>query len=222
MSYTNGPKIVTNELFLYLNASNSKSYPGSGNFWNDLSGNNNHGTLINGPINNGLSFNFVGASSQRVSIPYKSEWRMIGSNTVFYISKEDSHLGCVVAYKKSSWQGYNFLGNSVSYSSIAGGNDLGYTVSKSNGEWSMNTIVIDRSAGFYYVYKNNVLVHTKAIIHPDLSGVFSDGELTVGGNNTITSRYYTGSISVVGFYKKALSTLEVVQNYNALKGRFQI
>lgn len=222
MSIYGGPDIITDSLFLHLDAANIKSYPGTGNIWYDLSNNGNNGTLVNSPTNNRLSFNFVGASSQRVAIAYKSEWRMIGSNTVFYISNENAHNGCVVAYQKGGWEGYNFLGNNVFYSSVAGSNDLAYAISKSNGEWSMNTIVINRSAGFYYVYKNDRLLHTKAIVHPDLSSVFSNGELTVGGNGTITSRYYTGSISVVGFYKKALSTLEVVQNYNALKGRFRL
>ncbi|NDE11825.1 MAG: hypothetical protein EBZ95_14895 [Chitinophagia bacterium] len=35
-----------------LDAGNSSSYIGSGNNWNDLSGNNNTGTLTNGPIFN--------------------------------------------------------------------------------------------------------------------------------------------------------------------------
>jgi hypothetical protein len=42
-----GPNIVRDGLSLYLDSTNSKSYPGSGNNWYDLSGNENHGTLIN-------------------------------------------------------------------------------------------------------------------------------------------------------------------------------
>ena len=49
MSYSKGPRIVTDGLVLYLDAGNSKSYPGTGTVWNDLSGNNNNGTLVNGP-----------------------------------------------------------------------------------------------------------------------------------------------------------------------------
>ena len=46
------PKIVTNNLFLYLDAANAKSYPGSGTAWKDLSGQNNDTTLVNGPTYN--------------------------------------------------------------------------------------------------------------------------------------------------------------------------
>jgi hypothetical protein len=49
MSYNNGPKIVSDGLVLCLDAGNNKSYPSSGTSWSDLSGNNNNGTLTNGP-----------------------------------------------------------------------------------------------------------------------------------------------------------------------------
>lgn len=48
MSTKCGPEIVTDELVLLLDAGNSKSYPGSGNIWYDLSGNNNHTTINTG------------------------------------------------------------------------------------------------------------------------------------------------------------------------------
>ena len=38
-----GASIVTDGLVLHLDAGNTNSYSGSGNTWNDLSGNNNHG-----------------------------------------------------------------------------------------------------------------------------------------------------------------------------------
>ena len=45
MSAVHGPKIVLDNLVLCLDANNSRSYPGTGNTWYDLSGNNNHATL---------------------------------------------------------------------------------------------------------------------------------------------------------------------------------
>jgi hypothetical protein len=49
MASIGGPNIVTDGLVLALDAANTKSYPGSGTVWKDLSGNGNNGTLINGP-----------------------------------------------------------------------------------------------------------------------------------------------------------------------------
>jgi len=52
MSLSRGPKIISNGLVLYLDAANNKSYPRTGTTWYDLSGNNNNGTLTNGPTFN--------------------------------------------------------------------------------------------------------------------------------------------------------------------------
>jgi hypothetical protein len=48
MSLGHGASIVRDGLVLYLDATNPKSYPGSGTTWKDLSGNGNNGTLVNG------------------------------------------------------------------------------------------------------------------------------------------------------------------------------
>ena len=45
-----GPNIITDGLVLAVDASNFKSYPGTGTLLNDLSGNGAIGTLTNGPV----------------------------------------------------------------------------------------------------------------------------------------------------------------------------
>lgn len=75
MSYSNGPRIVTNGLVLYLDAGNSKSYPGSGTVWNDLSGNGNNGTLVNGPT-------YSGANKGSIVFDGANDYISGGSNTV--------------------------------------------------------------------------------------------------------------------------------------------
>jgi hypothetical protein len=52
MSYSNGPKMITNGLVLYLDAANPRSYTSGSSVWNDLSNNGNNGTLTNGPTYN--------------------------------------------------------------------------------------------------------------------------------------------------------------------------
>jgi hypothetical protein len=59
------PKIVTNGLVMYLDAGNSRSYPGSGTTWSDLSRNNENFTLYNSPsfsTNYGGELLFSGAN----------------------------------------------------------------------------------------------------------------------------------------------------------------
>ena len=49
MALAHSPRIITDGLVLCLDAGNTKSYPGSGTAWSDLSGQGNNGTLTNGP-----------------------------------------------------------------------------------------------------------------------------------------------------------------------------
>ena len=52
MAYINTPPVVTNGLILHLDAGNRLSYTSGSTVWNDLSGNNNSGSLTNGPTFN--------------------------------------------------------------------------------------------------------------------------------------------------------------------------
>jgi hypothetical protein len=73
----NGP-IVTDGLNLWLEAENPNSYTGTGTAWNDLSGNGNNGTLVNGPAyfsaskGNGSYFSFGSGATQRTSFSYQT------------------------------------------------------------------------------------------------------------------------------------------------------
>ena len=49
MALAHSPRIVRDGLAFYLDAANTKSYPGSGTTWTDISGKGNDGTLTNGP-----------------------------------------------------------------------------------------------------------------------------------------------------------------------------
>lgn len=89
MAFGNGPRIVTDNLIIALDAGDRNSYPGSGTTWNDLSGNNCSGSLINGPtyINNsggGISFDGVDDYSHTMPVPNLSTASMEGNITYEY------------------------------------------------------------------------------------------------------------------------------------------
>ena len=65
MSTRYNPSIVRDNIVQYLDAANTKSYPGSGTSWTDISGKSNNGTLTNGPTfdsGNKGSFGFDGSN----------------------------------------------------------------------------------------------------------------------------------------------------------------
>ena len=81
-------------------------------------------------------------------------------------------------------------------------------------------LVIQRSGTNLQSYFNGVY-DTQATYTTDISG-YGDYSFTYGAENdgTFTS-YWDGYLSQLHMYNRALSTAEILQNYNALKGRFE-
>jgi hypothetical protein len=109
MGFNYSPKIVTDGLVLYLDAANSKSYPGSGTTWGDLSRGGNNGTLVNGPTfssANGGSLVFNGTNQ------YASVLNTTGINFT---------LACWISTTATSLTGTNaWQGNGIIWSDVAG------------------------------------------------------------------------------------------------------
>jgi hypothetical protein len=81
MALFQGKNLTSSNLVLHLDATNTKSYSGSGNTWYDLSGFGNNGTLNNGVLYNsyGGFFEFDG-SNDYIEIPHASSLN-IGTGT---------------------------------------------------------------------------------------------------------------------------------------------
>jgi hypothetical protein len=69
--------IVRTNLQLYLDASNSLSYPGTGTTWTDLSGNAKHFTLKKGQT--GSSTTNIGPTYERINNKYGLQFRPGGT-----------------------------------------------------------------------------------------------------------------------------------------------
>ena len=80
MSSKGGPDINENGLVLHLDAANNKSYPGSGTTWTDLSGNDNNGTLTNGPTFNASNMGSIALDGTNDYI-YRSSLSNFNSST---------------------------------------------------------------------------------------------------------------------------------------------
>jgi hypothetical protein len=71
MAFGNGPRIVTNGLVMSLDAADRNSYVSGSATWFDLSGNNNAGSLINGPSYslNGKGSIVLDGVNDRIDVP---------------------------------------------------------------------------------------------------------------------------------------------------------
>jgi hypothetical protein len=214
---TGGPNIITSNLVLCLDAANSKSYPGSGTTWFDLSGNENNGTLVNGVgynSGNGGSLVFDGVDDF-VSIGN------IGSPQQFTCSF------WVIPTELNKDAGNNFrriLVSSVSNNFILieqngaisfrvpGVSTVNYTAgSVSLNTWSQVTCVYNQNHRI--IYQNGNFVQQNQIG----TGTVNLGTIQI---TDVSAQIFKGNISNFNIYNRALTPQEINQNYNVLKSRF--
>ena len=235
MAFHYSPRVVTNGLVLVLDAANPLSYPGSGTTWYDLSGNNLHMSLINGPTYSNGAFIFDGvddyAERTGVGLAYPSF-------TVDTFVKPSSNPGNYRAFFSSTlasnddyWFGINWDMSPYSTSNFQ---DINLEVSRGYGgfynrdvmtssipfnTWVHLAVVIDATGNTYKQYVNG---------QEEYSGVY-DGTTTNFDRIRVGARYYAGgtqgsnfpgAISKTSLYNRALSPAEVQQNYNAFRARF--
>ena len=227
MSYNNGPKIVTNGLVLCLDAGNRKSYPSSGTAWSDLSSNNNNGTLTNGPTFNsanggsivfdgtndnvqlGNASNIISASQSQISV---NTW--VKTNVVNQYKK-------ILVNVTSGTQSITGI-----YFSLGPNPEVYFGVTTSGGQGAaiysqqISTTQYSNLCGTYdgsniRLYLNGNLVATQS-----LTGTISNTGITRISGYDNNAEVWDGNIAQVSIYNRALSASEVLQNYNANKGRF--
>ena len=236
MGFSRGPSIVTDSLVLALDAGNTKSYPGSGTTWYDLSGNGYNGTLTNGP-----TFN----SGNQGSIVCD------GNDDYITTSGTPTELQGDPNFTISMW--VKRLANEVSNTGIwgFGGNVTNQGI---NSWWSGNTnqITIDTwgqatfTTGQTYPLNEWVFVtwqkiagamtRANCILWKNATS-YTGTDLTIlraenvapniNNNGVILGRISFSYNVPVNFqyaattiYNRVLTATEVLQNYNATKGRF--
>jgi hypothetical protein len=233
MGIAYNPKIVTDGLVLCLDAANVKSYPGSGTSINDLSGNGNNGTLVNGPTfdsGNGGSIVFDGSNDQ-VDINHSTSLNITGKNISL-----------------SVWLKATALANSLHGAGIivkgSGQNDgvyeiiLTQTLSKNytffrmlgmaNHRPALVPIELNMIYNIFCVYNNGTMFNYVNGIQEG-TGSFRDVNLSTSsqllrvGNRVVTNAApFSGNIFNVSVYNRALSPAEIRQNFNATRGRYGI
>ena len=217
MSSAAGHNTVTDGLVLCLDATDIRSYSGSGTTWYDRSTNGNNGTLTNGPIYSsadGGAIVFDG-SNDYVDIT----WGIMTGNSAYtydlFFKKRSDINSNWISYGSSSASQLNQIGifnNTIGILNYA--NDTAISVSSiASNTWYHLCATHDGSTS--KVYFNGVLAVQKATTYN-----FGSSNLNIG-RAINSSNYSPISIGNVRIYNKALSQAEVLQNYNAQKARYQ-
>lgn len=219
-----GPDIVEDGLVLFLDAANPRSYPRSGTTWFDLSGLGNHGTL-----QNGASFNiniaqgsivfdgtndFVNGSFSCNKTFYSLDWweyPLTASNYNNYIQFDPAdadgwgsflfHYGVGPAV---------FVGTSTSSRMIIVSNIVDLN------QWQHYAWTFNNGAA--RIYRNGNLIQSSTL-SLSTNSTFTGWNISRPGSG----QQINGYVSNFRVYSnKVLSAFEVLQNYNALRGRFNI
>jgi hypothetical protein len=209
-----------------LDAANVRSYPGSGTSWFDLSGNGRTGTLTNGPTfnssNSGI-LNFDGVDDYVVAGNFFNFqtftinlWvNPASSQTTYADIIDNNHRGdqnWVCQQNISNLNQYEFavFGSSFQLSST------GLFTLTSN-TWVNLTFTYDgtRVRG----YNNGTLFATGSSLGTTINYVSQAFNVGRWGNG---GRTWNGKYGIVQSYNRALTADEILQNYNATKGRYGI
>jgi hypothetical protein len=206
--------IIKGGLVVYLDAGNTSSYSGSGTAWNDLSGNNNNGTLTNGP-----TFN----SDNQGSIVFDGV-----NDYVNFSSYSQPAYGTTTSFAWSIWVRPTRNDNADVLMGNRGA-DLDFTkLTTNNFEYFpdnfggamplnvwQNVCVVKNQTNIFY-YRNSSLIASGSSSSTKPSKPFY-----VGGD-PIASEFSISRISQVLVYNRALSISEITQNFNAFRGRYGI
>ena len=217
--------IVRDGLVLYLDAANIKSYPGTGTVWNDLSGNGNNGTLVNGvgySSNNSGIMSFDGTNDY-VDAPNGiypasgitiSAWVYLNSNARYSYNVMGSinspNWFIMPMYPQNGWVYFYLRGDDGTQRALN-------TTTCPINQWVHITETFNGTQMKIYFNGNEIVSSNQTFNYTQINLQ----TFKVGQRGDIES-YFSGNISNVSIYNRALSVNEIQQNFNALRGRYVI
>ena len=231
------PRIVTDGLVLALDAANTKSYPGSGSTWSDLSGNDTDGTITGATFNSDGYFDFDGTNDDVIDTG-TSFLKTNDNVTLEAFFNHDSNSGSFFFLYEGEGDGF---GSNVEFQLYAGSGYLRswFTTSSGDfnlggsaasaittGEWNHAAVTYSNlstaSGASSKLYLNGVEVDSGSGATVDLASMPTSNLLIGRPYSTSLGRRYDGQVAAVKVYNRTLSASEIQQNFNALRGRFGI
>ena len=213
--------IISNGLVLYLDAANTRSYSGIGLTAYSISGIGSTGTLTNGPTYktaNGGSFVLDGTNDY-IYAPVDTTLFTTQATMIIWLKNDvatpSSYQTGISGYFGAGGGNdhYPWADGTAYMSTFRNGRIGPITLSASIGRTSAHMVTVTTDATNWKLYQNTTLITTQSA----LSSVYLDN-FNIGKSNG--EYYYQGNIYAFMIYNRALSADEILQNYNAFKGRF--
>ena len=225
-----GPSIIRNGLVLALDAANVKSYSSGSTVWNDLSGNNLTGSLVNGPTfnsTNGGSIVFDGSNDLvyiPVSINTGIDFTVESTAKCNTMTTDGTNRQTVWSFNDGTNAGYQFLdfevwgdsgrsfnGDGINFTGPA---SIGSSIQSNN----IHSYSLSCRSGIFYWYIDSNFITSYARTYSATSIYYKLASR--GGGATGGGQQWNGLIYNTRIYNRGLSATEILQNYNATKARF--
>ena len=228
MAINAGPKIVEDSLVFCVDAANPRSYDGAGTTWADIESGNNqslNGAAFNS--DNGGSIVFDGTNDYSLntgSLDYDLTegtiecWAKVHSSTNNFFG-----IGSIFTHSPYKGFGIHSIAGSNKFSLLIAYNSQGtfrYMNADDNyviDQWYHLAGTVGATRADFYVdgVLNDYFTYTTAIAP-------TSQPITIGRFYSNTANFYAPcNIASVKFYNRALTEVEVLQNFNAIRGRFE-
>jgi hypothetical protein len=217
---TSTPTLHSNNLLLHLEAENRSSYSGIGTVWNDISGNNNHASIMNGPVFISESpysrFVFDGINDYVGLPPGFSDFT--NGMTVIVVA----NMGDADYFERLIDFGNGASNNNIYLSRLGTSNDLHWMIYSATNSSSLTAVggILNNTTAIYAVtvdgskyriYRNGIeIASTNTTVKPN--NVIRNNNY-IGRSNWSADAYYDSSISAVMIYNTALSEKQIYDNY---------
>lgn len=212
------PSIVTNGLKVYLDGANPKSYPGSGTTWSDISGNLQDGVMTSTTFgSNAMTFD---GTNSYVTCPNQNYITYTGTYT-FSVWLNTTNGGVVFQNSGSSGNvttdrnGLQLSTTAAVFGYYDGVSWKGVKATITTNRWY--NIVCVNNATTLTVYSNGIPSTT-----PDVLYVHTIAGLHIGRQTIDATLRFNGSMAAIQAYNRALTQAEIIQNFNAHRGRFGV
>lgn len=219
MGLSHSPSIIMNGLVSYWDASNTRSYSGSGD-WLDISSFGYNLLVRNSPTfvkSGGLGYFTLNGTNQDFYLAsYTLTFTAITYNLwVWRNGTQVAYTALVLSRGLATGFTYPISGTSLGYHWRDDAGTYGYSsgVDTANQTWAMATLTVSATEAKWYL--NGILQNTRTATHNSVE--FSNLFI---GSDAGASRYYNGRISMLQLYNRALTAAEILQNYDATKRRF--
>ena len=210
-------------LLIDLDASSEYSYPGSGNTWYDISGNDLDATIIGEPVYKDNKFILTGSEYFELDPIIGDTLNGLGAASVEIVSKRassvsgisDAGLLQLSGLDSSDGTLYPWTDDSIYLDILRSNRVVGVTSSVVNNSYNLlefTTLTIVKDGDGYKVYLNGVLVNTLSSETTTIVvNNIIQGGLTLGRNST--NRYFVGDIHALRIYTTSLSDIEVSRHH---------